>query len=160
VVEADVLITTAAVPGRQAPVLVTADMLAAMKDGSVVIDLAAETGGNVEGCVAGEEVGIGTFSGGTIRLVGMKDVASTMAADASRLYAKNLATLLLLMTQNGQVVPDFNDEVVSGTCLTHDGEVRHAPTAMLLGAMPPASVAVSDTGIRATDRAPSSEGDV
>jgi NAD(P) transhydrogenase subunit alpha len=62
----------------------------------------------------------------------MKDAASTMPADASRLYAKNVANLLLLMTKDGQVVPDFDDDVVSGTCLTHGGEVRHAATAALL----------------------------
>lgn len=153
VAEADVLITTAAVPGRAAPLLVTADMLAAMKDGSVVIDLAAETGGNVEGSVAGEDTVISTLSGGTIRLVGMKDAASTMAADASRLYARNLTNLLLLMTRDGQVVPDFRDEVVAGACLTHDGQVRHAPTAQLLGAAQAAPAPAPTAGIPTTDQA-------
>jgi len=92
----DVLITTAAVPGRPAPRLVTAAMAAAMKPGSVVVDLAAETGGNVEGARPGEDQEI-AVPGGTIRLLGMKDAASAMPADASRLYAKNLANLLLLM---------------------------------------------------------------
>jgi len=67
-----------------------------------------------------------------VRLVGMKDAPSTMPVDASRLYAKNVANLLLLMTKDGAVTPDFDDEVVAGTCLTHGGEVRHAPTAELL----------------------------
>jgi NAD(P) transhydrogenase subunit alpha len=129
---ADVLITTAALPGRAAPRLVTAAMAAAMKPGSIVVDLAAESGGNVEGSVAGEDVGV-PVAGGTIRLVGMKDAASTMPADASRLYAKNVANLLMLMAKDGAVVPDFDDEVIAGACLTHDGEVRHAPTAELLG---------------------------
>jgi NAD(P) transhydrogenase subunit alpha len=152
VAAADVLITTAAVPGRRAPLLVTADMVAGMKDGSVVVDLAAETGGNVEGTVAGEDLAITTASGGTVQLVGMKDAASTMAADASRLYAKNLANLLLLMTDDGEVVPDFDDEIVAGACLTHGGEVRHAPTAELLAASAPAPTP-------ATTPAPTSEGD-
>lgn len=129
---ADVVITTAAVPGRRAPVLVTADMLTGMKPGSVVVDLAAESGGNVEGCVAGVDVAVGLAGGGTATLVGMKDAASTMPADASRLYAKNVVNLLLLMTADGEVRPDFDDEVVVGACLTHDGVVRHRPTAELL----------------------------
>jgi len=129
---ADALITTAAVPGRAAPMLVTRQMVEQMKPGSVVVDLAAETGGNVEGSAPGEDVLIPLEHGGTITLVGMKDAASTMPADASRLYAKNVVNLLLLMTADGKVVPDFDDEVVAGSCLTHDGVVRHQPTATLL----------------------------
>jgi H+-translocating NAD(P) transhydrogenase subunit alpha len=133
VADSDVLVTTAAVPGRRAPLLVTADMLAGMRPGGVVIDLAAESGGNVEGARAGEDVEVAVRGGGgAVRLVGMKDAASTMPVDASRLYAKNLANLLLLMTKDGAVVPDFDDEVVAGACLTHDGVVRHGPTAALL----------------------------
>jgi NAD(P) transhydrogenase subunit alpha len=135
----DVLITTAAVPGRRAPLLVTAEMLAGMKDGSVVVDLAAETGGNVEGSVPGEELAVTNAVGGTVRLLGMQDAASTMPADASRLYARNLVNLLLLMTKDGEVVPDFDDAVVAGSCLTHAGQVRHAPTAELLAASVPTS---------------------
>ena len=131
VAAADVLVTTAAVPGRRAPVLVTAAMLAGMKPGSVVIDLAAESGGNVEGARPGEDLEV-RVPGGSLRLVGMKDAPSTMPVDASRLYTKNVANLLLLMTKDGAVTPDFDDEVVAGTCLTHAGEVRHAPTAQLL----------------------------
>ncbi len=97
VAAADVLITTAAVPGRQAPLLVTAGMVAGMKPGSVVVDLAAETGGNVEGSVAGEEVV--DVAGGAVRLVGIKDAAEQMPVDASRLYAQNVTNLLLLMTE-------------------------------------------------------------
>lgn len=143
--EADVVITTAAVPGRRAPLLVTADMVTGMKDGSVVVDLAAESGGNVEGVVAGEEVAVRAEGGGTVRLVGMKDAASTMPADASRLYAKNVANLLLLMTRDGEVVPDFDDEVVAGSCLTHQGLIVHEPTAALLAGAP-APAAVSAPG--------------
>jgi NAD(P) transhydrogenase subunit alpha len=132
VADADVLVTTAAVPGRRAPVLVTAGMLAGMKPGSVVVDLAAESGGNVEGARAGEDLEL-RVNGGAVRLVGMKDAPSTMPVDASRLYAKNVANLLLLMTKDGAVTPDFDDEIVVGTCLTHAGEVRHGPTAQLLG---------------------------
>jgi proton-translocating NAD(P)+ transhydrogenase subunit alpha len=131
VAAADVLITTAAVPGRPAPLLVTREMVTGMGPGSVIVDLAAESGGNVEGARPGEEILIDR-DGGAVRLLGMKDAPSTMPVDASRLYAKNVANLLMLMTKDGEVVPDFDDEVVAGTCLTHDGVVRHEPTAALL----------------------------
>ena len=104
-----------------------------MKPGSVVIDLAAETGGNVEGSKPGSDVPVTVGkSGGKVTLVGMKDVPSAMAFDASRLYAKNVSNLLTLMTKDKKVSPDFEDEVVAGACLTHDGEVRHEPTAEAL----------------------------
>ena len=135
IADADVLITTAAIPGRPAPLLVTSEMVRAMRPGSVVVDLAAESGGNVEGSVAGADVAVPTAAGdGTVTLVGMKDAASTMPADASRLYAKNVANLLALMSAEGRVAPDFSDEVVAGACLTHAGEVRHPPTAEALAA--------------------------
>ncbi len=124
---ADIIITTAAIPGRPAPRLITKKMMAQMKPGSVIIDLAAETGGNVEGSVAGKDTAV-KVPGGAVTLVGMKDVPSTMAFDASRLYAKNVSNLLALMTEKGKVSPDFEDEVVAGACLTHAGEIRHEPT--------------------------------
>jgi NAD(P) transhydrogenase subunit alpha len=129
VAKSDVLITTAAVPGRPAPLLVTRDMIAAMKPGSVVVDLAAESGGNVEGSVAGEELRVGE-----VTLLGMRDAASSMPVDASRLYAKNLTNLLALMvSESGDLAVDLDDEVLAGACVTHDGEVRHEPTRQLLG---------------------------
>ena len=135
IAESDVVITTAAVPGRRAPLLVTTEMVTGMKPGSVVVDMAAESGGNVEGSVAGEDVPVPLpgDGAGEVRLIGIKDAPSAMPADASRLYAKNVVNLLLLMTKDGKVVPDFDDEVVAGACLTHDGTVRHEPTAALLG---------------------------
>lgn len=132
---ADVIITTAAIPGRPAPRLITSTMMKNMKPGSVIIDLAAETGGNVEGSKPGVDVSIAVGkAGGSITLVGMKDVPSTMPYDASRLYAKNIANLLELMTKDKKVQPDFADEVVAGALLTHDGEIRHQPTAEALSA--------------------------
>jgi H+-translocating NAD(P) transhydrogenase subunit alpha len=130
---ADIIITTALIPGRPAPQLVTAEMLGGMRAGSVVVDLAAESGGNVEGSVAGEDVLV-PVAGGVVTLAGAKNMASAMAFDASRLYAKNVANLVALMTTEGTVTPDFDDEVVAGACLTHDGEVRHEPTAAALEA--------------------------
>jgi NAD(P) transhydrogenase subunit alpha len=127
VARSDVLITTAAVPGRPAPRLVTADMVAGMKPGSVVVDLAAESGGNVEGSVAGQD-SVVEVSGGTVTVVGMADAASTMPYDASRLYAKNVSNLLALMIKDGQLVVDLDDEVLDGACVVHDGVIRHEPT--------------------------------
>jgi H+-translocating NAD(P) transhydrogenase subunit alpha len=116
---ADALITTAAVPGRRAPLLVTADMVAAMKPGSVVVDLAAESGGNVEGSEPG-----GVIQVGGAQVWGGSNVPSQMPAPASRLYAHNIVHVLLLMTRDGQFAPDFDDEIVAAMCLTHAGELR------------------------------------
>jgi NAD(P) transhydrogenase subunit alpha len=139
VAQADVLITTAAVPGRRAPLLVSRRMVQGMRPGSVVVDLAAESGGNVEGVVPGADILVPTADGqGHVTLVGLKDAPSAMASDASRLYAKNVANLLALMTRDGTVAPDFGDDVIAGACLTHDGAVRHLPTAEALGAVIPA----------------------
>ncbi|QHK21027.1 Re/Si-specific NAD(P)(+) transhydrogenase subunit alpha [Pseudarthrobacter psychrotolerans] len=139
VAAADVLITTAAVPGRRAPLLVSRQMVQGMRPGSVVVDLAAESGGNVEGAIPGEDILVPTADGqGHVTLVGLKDAPSAMAQDASRLYAKNVANLLALMVREGTVAPDFDDEVIAGACLTHDGAVRHLPTAEALAALVPA----------------------
>ncbi len=112
VAASDAVITTAAVPGRAAPVLLTTAMVEAMRPGSVVVDLAAESGGNCELSRPGEDV---EHNG--VLIWGAKDLASTMSVHASQLYARNIANLLLLMTKDGQVVPDFDDEVVAGACI-------------------------------------------
>ncbi len=131
IADADLIITTAAIPGRPAPRLVTAEMVQAMRPGSVIVDLAAETGGNVEGAVAGVDTAV-PVTGGTVTIVGMKDAPSTMPADASRLLAQNIANFIALMTVDGALTPDFDDEVVASSCLTHEGAVRHEPTAAAL----------------------------
>jgi NAD(P) transhydrogenase subunit alpha len=120
--EADAVITTAAVPGRQAPMLVTRQMVETMAPGSVVVDLAAETGGNVEGSVAGEEVMVGHAS-----VWGGLNVPSQMPVAASRLYSANLVAISELFLKEGAVVMDFEDEILDGACVTHDGVVRFAP---------------------------------
>jgi len=127
VAAADALITTAAVPGRTAPMLVTRAMVEQMKPGSVVVDLASEQGGNVEGSVAGTELTIG----GAL-VWGGSNVPSQMAGPASRLYGQNIANLITLMTRNAAFDPDFTDEIVAGCCVTHDGKVLHEPTRELL----------------------------
>ncbi len=124
---ADVLITTAAVPGRLAPQLVTSQMVAAMRPGSVVIDLAAESGGNCEPTKPGEEIRFHD-----VIVWGKLNVASKLPVHASQLYARNVTDLLLLMTDSGVVKPDFTDEILESCCITHGGEVRHAPTRALL----------------------------
>ncbi len=129
---ADVLITTAAVPGRQAPVLVTKAMVDEMKPGSVVVDLASESGGNVEGSVPGVEIKVGE-----VLVWGGANVPSQMAGPASRLYGQNVLNLITLLTREGTFAPDFSDEIVAGSCVTHDGAVLHEQTrAQLSGERP------------------------
>jgi H+-translocating NAD(P) transhydrogenase subunit alpha len=120
--QADAVITTAAVPGRRAPLLVTRKMVEQMGPGSVVVDLAAETGGNVEGSVAGEDVVIG---GATVW--GGLNVPSQMPVAASRLYSANLVALGQLFIKDGSVTMDLDDEILDGACVVRDGEVRFAP---------------------------------
>jgi H+-translocating NAD(P) transhydrogenase subunit alpha len=120
---ADVLITTAAVPGRQAPMLVTRPMVEAMGAGSVVVDLAAESGGNVEGAVAGEVVTIGRA-----QVWGGKNVAAQMPSPASKLYAQNVVNLINLMVVEGAWAPNFDDEIVASSCVTHAGRIQHEAT--------------------------------
>ncbi len=123
---ADVVITTAAVPGRPAPRLVTGEMVAAMKSGAVIVDLAAETGGNVEGSKPGETI---TTANGVV-LWGGKDVPSQLPYHASMLFSRNVVNLLLLMTKSvdgkptGEVIPDFSDEIIDAATLTHGGARR------------------------------------
>ncbi|GAA1677425.1 Re/Si-specific NAD(P)(+) transhydrogenase subunit alpha [Fodinicola feengrottensis] len=123
ITKSDVLITTAAVPGRPAPQLVTRQMLEGMAPGSVVVDLAAESGGNVEGSVPGAVLDVNG-----VQLVGMADASSTMPVDASRLYGKNVTELLKLLVKEEKLDINLDDEVVAGACLTHDGAIKHEPT--------------------------------
>ncbi len=116
---ADAVITTAAVPGRKAPLLVDTAMVEAMRPGTIIVDIAAESGGNCELSQPGEEV---LHNGVTIW--GGRNMPSGMAFDASRLYARNLANLVLLMTKDGVVTPDLDDEIVAGCLVVHDGTVR------------------------------------
>jgi NAD(P) transhydrogenase subunit alpha len=121
----DVVITTAAVPGRKAPTLITTDMMSEMKPGAIIVDLAAESGGNVDGSIAGQDVVV-NVPGGSITLIGCKDLASQLAVHASKLYAQNVVSLLTLMTAEGVVIPDEEDEVVQGSAVVFNGEIRNA----------------------------------
>lgn len=119
----DIVITTALIPGRTAPILVTKDMVASMRAGSVLVDLAVEAGGNVEGSKAGEVVE--TKNG--VKIVGHLNVASRLAKDASQLFAKNLLNFLTPHVDKEAKTINFNfeDETVSGTCVCKDGKVVH-----------------------------------
>lgn len=118
----DIVITTALIPGRAAPVLVTKAMLDNMRPGSVLIDLAVERGGNVEGAKPGEIV---TTDNG-VHIVGHLNWPSRMAADASNMFARNIKNFLPLVTaEDGAYAPDWDDEIIKGCALTKDGEVVH-----------------------------------
>ncbi|QQQ19389.1 Re/Si-specific NAD(P)(+) transhydrogenase subunit alpha [Brevundimonas vitis] len=117
----DVVITTALIPGRAAPVLVTADQVATMKPGSVLIDLAVEAGGNVEGARAGEVI---TTPNG-VQIVGHTNLPGRIAADASALYAKNLVAFAGLLIKDGAVALDLEDEILKAAVVTHGGAVVH-----------------------------------
>jgi NAD(P) transhydrogenase subunit alpha len=116
---ADMIITTAGVPGRPAPKLISAAQVAGMKPGSVIVDLVAESGGNCELTKPGE-----TVVAGPVTVLGPLNVPSMLAQHASELYAKNLLNLIQLIAIDGAIKLDFTDEVISGTVLTHDGAVR------------------------------------
>ena len=131
VAAADAVITTALVPGKPAPRLVSAEMVRSMRPGSVVVDLAIEQGGNCELSQADREV----MEGG-VAILAPSNLAATLAHDASTLYARNVLALLLHMVKGGSVALDPEDEIVSAMLLTHGGEVRHAPTAERLQAVP------------------------
>lgn len=126
---ADVLITTALVPGRKAPVLVTADMRKGMKPGSVIVDMAAAMGGNVEGTVKGQRV---VVDGVTI--LGDANLPAQVAADASRMFARNVVAFLGEFVKAGAMNLDMNNEILGAVTIVHDGQVRHQPTAQALAA--------------------------
>ncbi|MDJ1183889.1 Re/Si-specific NAD(P)(+) transhydrogenase subunit alpha [Roseofilum casamattae] len=117
---ADVVITTAQVPGKRAPLLVTEDMVQAMKPGSVIVDLAAEQGGNCAVTEAGRDV---VYDGVTV--IGPINLPASMAVHSSQMYAKNISTLLQYLVKDGELVLDFEDDIINGTCVAHGGEVRN-----------------------------------
>jgi NAD(P) transhydrogenase subunit alpha len=117
----DIVITTALIPGRAAPILVTKEQVASMKPGSVIIDLAAPQGGNVEGCVADKVVDVNG-----VRIIGFSNIVAAIATDASTLYAKNLAAFVgLLLNKDGVVMPDYEDEILKAALVTKDGAITH-----------------------------------
>jgi NAD(P) transhydrogenase subunit alpha len=116
----DVIITTAQIPGRRAPILITEKAVEGMSPGSVIVDLAGESGGNCELTRSGE-----TVESNGVRVIAPLNLPSEMATHASQLYAKNVENLLgLLIDEDGNLKLDFEDEIVAGACITHDGEIR------------------------------------
>jgi NAD(P) transhydrogenase subunit alpha len=124
---ADVVITTAQVPGRPAPRLITADMVKGMRQGSVIVDLAADSGGNCELTENGKEV-----QKHGVLILGYSDLPASMPEDASYLFARNVVALLALVQGKEGLKLDLEDEIIAGTLMTHAGEVRHARTAELV----------------------------
>jgi len=120
IAEADMIITTAAVPGRPAPKLIRAAQISAMKPGAVIVDLGAESGGNCEGTKPGE-----TVTAGPATILGPLNLPSALPQHSSELYAKNLLNLVTLIVKDGALNLDFEDEVVAGATLTHAGEIRN-----------------------------------
>ena len=129
--DADFVITTALIPGRPAPRLMTDAMVASMKPGSVIVDMAAEAGGNVEGTEAGKEV---VKHGVTI--IGLTNLPATMPGSATAMYARNMQTLLKHLIKDGSISLDFSDEITRGATITHGGKVVNEATAKALGIEP------------------------
>ncbi len=133
VAESDVVITTAVVPGRKAPVLITGDMVAGMTPGSVIVDMAAERGGNCELTRADE-----TSVAHGVTIIGAVNLASTVPYHASQMYAKNVATFFLHLTRGGKLLLDLDDEITRETLVTRGGEVVHPRVREALQAVAPA----------------------
>jgi NAD(P) transhydrogenase subunit alpha len=129
IAKADVVITTAAIPGRTAPRIVSKAAVAAMSPGAVIVDLAAESGGNCELTVAGETV----VAPNGVKILGPRNLPSELARHASQMYARNLLNFLQPALKKGELAIDWQDEVFAQSVLTHDGEVKHPGTAKLLG---------------------------
>ena len=129
VAEQDIIITTAAIPGAKSPILVTEDMVVAMKPGSVIVDLAAERGGNCDLTEQGK-----TVVAHDVTILGPENVPSDLAYHASQMYGKNMQTLLeLILDEQGNLNLDFNDEIVAGTVVAHQGNIPHPHMRKLLG---------------------------
>ncbi len=125
--QTDVLITTAAIPGRPSPKLIPASMVAGMKPGAVIVDLAAEGGGNCELTQPGE-----TIAHGNVIIHGPLNIPSQVALHASEMYAKNLLNFLSPHIKEGEFTPDWEDEIIAKSCLTHAGEIKHEATRSLV----------------------------
>ncbi len=121
IAKADIVITTAQIPGKKAPVLVTGEMIAKMREGSVIIDLAAATGGNTDHTKNNETVAVNG-----VTIIGNSSLSSLMPSDASKLYGKNVLTFLALLTdKNGELILNFEDDLVKGSCITYNNSIIH-----------------------------------
>ncbi len=120
IAQVDVLITTAAIPGKKSPRIVTGDMVVRMKKGAIIVDMAADSGGNVEGSRPGETV----IKDG-VTIVGTVNLASRMPVHASEMYARNLFNFISPFIRDGKLLLDWNDEILAGSAFTHEGLIRH-----------------------------------
>ncbi|MCC5816002.1 MAG: Re/Si-specific NAD(P)(+) transhydrogenase subunit alpha [Leptospira sp.] len=125
--KADAIITTALIPGKKAPVLITKAMVDEMRPGSVIVDLASIMGGNCELTKDNE-----TIVHNGVSIIGNSNLPSTMPSDASRMFSRNILNFLKLLMKDKQINLNFEDEVIAGTCIAHDGEIRHEPTQQAL----------------------------
>jgi NAD(P) transhydrogenase subunit alpha len=132
--EADAIITTALIPGRPAPKLITAEMIKTMRPGSVIVDMAAEMGGNTELTEAGKEI----VTDNGVRIIGFTNLPATMPGSATQMYAKNIQTLIKHLVSDGKLNLNFADEITAGATITHDGKVVNQATAKALGIEPAA----------------------
>ena len=128
VAESDVVITTALIPGKKAPILITEEMVKGMSTGSVIVDLAAEGGGNCELTKSGE-----TIEAHGVQIIGTENLASTIPHHASQMYAKNLTAFLNILVENGELNINMDDEIIRDTLLTYRGEVVNPRVKELLG---------------------------
>ncbi|HWP37687.1 MAG TPA: hypothetical protein VNL18_09080, partial [Gemmatimonadales bacterium] len=119
----DVVISTALIPGRRAPVLITEEMVRTMRPGSVIVDLAADAGGNCELTKPGQQVEVHG-----IHILGPLNVAATMPTHASQMFSRNLTTFLQHIIKDGALKLDYADEITAGTCITRDGTIVHEAT--------------------------------
>ncbi|MEO7200738.1 MAG: NAD(P)(+) transhydrogenase (Re/Si-specific) subunit alpha, partial [Dokdonella sp.] len=124
----DVVVTTAAVPGRKAPRIINAAMIAGMKAGAVIVDIAAESGGNCEYSEAGKTV----VTDNGVSVIGALNLPASAPIHASEMYARNLYNFLELLLNEGVLNLDWEDELIAKTCLTHAGEIRHEPSRQLV----------------------------
>jgi proton-translocating NAD(P)+ transhydrogenase subunit alpha len=127
--QADVLITTAAIPGKKSPVIVTEDMVARMKKGAVIVDMAADSGGNVAGSRPGE-----TVMKDGVSIVGTINLASRMPVHASEMYARNLFNFISPFIKGGKLALDWSDEILAGSVFTHEGSIRNESVRKILEA--------------------------
>jgi NAD(P) transhydrogenase subunit alpha len=127
IAKADIVVTTAQIPGKKAPILITEEMLTAMRNGSIIMDLAAATGGNTPFTKNNETV---VFNG--VSIIGNSNLAATMPSDASKMYGKNMLNFLqLILTKEGALHLNWDDDLVKGCCITHEGSVVHERVASL-----------------------------
>ena len=136
-IQADVIITTALIPGRPAPMLVSAETVAAMRPGSVIVDLAGEQGGNCELTVPGT-----TVVRHDVTIIAPLNISSDLAYHASSMYSKNVGSLVALLAPKGELNLNFGDDIINAVCVTAEGQVRHNPTRLRLGlpALKPSTV--------------------